>query len=164
MEFAQLKLLKNAIDEFDLAIKFNPKNPNIYRKKGLVLFTMRRLDEAKTNFEKAISLNPQDTQAYINLGMVNYTSGNHKEARLDWEKSITLKTDDNDGKALNNIGNIFKNEKNLDKAIEYYNKAITFEPRNTIFLYNLGNSYRLAGDFKQAEVTLLKSLDLNSND
>ena len=61
LEFAQLSLFKNAIEEFDLAIKFNPKNPNIYRKKGLVLFAMSRLDEAKTNFEKAISLNPQDT-------------------------------------------------------------------------------------------------------
>ena len=120
MEFAQLKLLKNAIDEFDLAIKLNPKNPNIYRKKGLILFGMSRYDEAKTNYEKAISLNPQDTQAYINLGMVNYTTGNRTEALADWEKAIVLKTDDNDGKALNNIANIYKYENNFNKAIEYY--------------------------------------------
>ena len=91
LEFAQLSLFKNAVDEFDLAIKFNPNNPDIYRKKGLILFGMGRYDEAKTNFERAISLNAKDTQAYINLGMVNYVHGKNKEALRDWEKAISLK-------------------------------------------------------------------------
>ena len=34
LEFAQLNLYKNALEEFDLAIKFNPENSKIYRKKG----------------------------------------------------------------------------------------------------------------------------------
>ena len=38
LEFAQLSLFKNALEEFDLAIKFNPENPKIYRKKGVLLF------------------------------------------------------------------------------------------------------------------------------
>ena len=80
LEFAQLSLFKNALEEFDLAIKFNPENSNIYRKKGLVLFGMKQYNDAKMNFEKAINLNPQDTQAHINLGMVYYTSGNKKGA------------------------------------------------------------------------------------
>ena len=33
LEFAQLNLFENALEEFDLAIKFNPKNPELYRKK-----------------------------------------------------------------------------------------------------------------------------------
>ena len=140
LEFAQLSLFKNAIDEFDLAIKFNPNNPNIYSKKGLVLFAMSLYEEAKTNFEKTIKLNPQDTQAYINLGIVKYKSKNNKGALADWEKAVALKTDDNDGKALNNIANIYKYENNFNKAIEYYKRAITFEPGNTTFLNNLGNT------------------------
>ena len=138
LEFAQLSLFKNALEEFDLAIKFNPVNSDIYRKKGLVLFGMNRHGDAKTNFEKAISINPQDVQAHINLGMVHYTYGKKIEARNDWENAIALKNDDNDGKALNNIGNIYKAENNFDKAIEHYKKAITFEPGNTTFLNNLG--------------------------
>ena len=155
-----MSLFKNALEEFDLAIKFNPENSDIYRKKGLVLFGMNRHGDAKTNFEKAISINPQDVQAHINLGMVHYTNGKKIEARIDWENAIALKNDDNDGKALNNIGNIYKAENNFDKAIEHYKKAITFEPGNTTFLNNLGDSYRLAGDFQQAESTLLKSLEM----
>ena len=58
LEFAQLSLFKNALEEFDLAIKFNPVNSDIYRKKGLVLFGMNRHGDAKTNIDKAISLNP----------------------------------------------------------------------------------------------------------
>ena len=58
IEFAQLNLFKNALEEFDLAIKFNPKNPEVYRKKGLVLFAMKRYDDAQENFEKTIKIDP----------------------------------------------------------------------------------------------------------
>lgn len=50
LELAQLKLFKNALEEFDLAIKFNPEDPKIYRKKGIILFGMKKYEEAKRVF------------------------------------------------------------------------------------------------------------------
>ena len=47
LEFAQLSLFKNALEEFDLAIKFNPEDAKIYRKKGILLFGMKKYEEAK---------------------------------------------------------------------------------------------------------------------
>ena len=52
IELAQLNLFKNALEEFDLAIKFNPEDPKIYRKKGVILFGMKNYKEAKINFQK----------------------------------------------------------------------------------------------------------------
>ena len=52
LEFAQLSLFKNALEEFDLAIKFNPEDAKIYRKKGVLLFGMKNYKEAKNNFQK----------------------------------------------------------------------------------------------------------------
>ena len=80
LELAQMNLFKNALEEFDLAIKFNPKDANIYRKKGVVLFRINRFKEAKNSFQKSIQLNPKDVQANINLGMVHYAAGNKNEA------------------------------------------------------------------------------------
>ena len=163
LEFAQLSLFKNALEEFDLAIKFNPENPKIYRKKGILLFGMKKYAEAKNSFLKTIQLNPKDVQAHINLGMVHYTSGNKDEALKSWEHAIGINLDDNDSKALNNIGNIYKAKNTLPKAIEYYQKAIKFEPTNSTYLNNLGDSYRLTGDLKKAKETLLKSLEVDTN-
>ena len=118
LEFAQLSLFKNALEEFDLAIKFNPENPNIYRKKGLILFGMSRYEDAKINFEKALSLNPQDAQAQINLGMVHYTSGNKNEALKNWESAVTLNNDDNDGEAEELINLDDDDEETIKKPFE----------------------------------------------
>ncbi len=120
LEFAQLSLFKNALEEFDLAIKFNPEDSKLYRKKGILLFGMKKYEEAKINFLKTIEYNPNDVQAHINLGMVYYTSGNKNEALKIWEHAIELNPDDNDSKALNNIGNIYKAKNQIPKAIEYY--------------------------------------------
>jgi tetratricopeptide (TPR) repeat protein len=163
LEFAQLNLVKNALEEFDLAIKFNPENPKIYRKKGILLFGMKRYKEAKNSFQKTIQLDPKDVQAHINIGMVHYNSGDKDEALKAWEHAVGINYDDNDSKALNNIGNIYKIKNNLQKAIEFYQKAITFEPTNSTYLNNLGDSYRLTGDLKKAKETLLESLEVDTN-
>ena len=120
LELAQLNLFKNALEEFDLAIKFNPEDANIYRKKGILLFGMKKYEEAKDNFQKTIQLNPKDMLAHINLGMVHYTSGNKDEALKSWKHAVGINPDDNDSKALNNIGNIYKTKNQLPKAIEFY--------------------------------------------
>jgi len=88
LEFAQLSLFKNALEEFDLAIKFNPENSNIYRKKGLVLFGMNQYNDAKLNFEKAISLNPQDTQAHINLGIIYNNIGDYEKSSINHQFAL----------------------------------------------------------------------------
>jgi tetratricopeptide (TPR) repeat protein len=162
IEFAQMNLLKNALEEFDLAIKFNPRDAKIYRKKGIILFGLKKYEEAKINFQKTIQLDPKNVQAYINLGMIHYTSGNKNKALKNWEHAMDIYPNDNDSKALNNIGNVYKTEDDLPKAIEYFQKAITYEPINSTYLNNLGDSYRLQGDLKKAEETLLRSLEVDT--
>ena len=130
LELAQYSLYQNSLEEFDLAIKFDPGNINAYRKKGLVLFGLKQYVEAEKLFKKVISLDPENVQAHINLGMVKYSTGDKGDAKKLWEKSINMKTDDNDSKAINNIANLYKEEKNYDKAIERYQLAIKNDPMN----------------------------------
>ena len=132
LELAQYSLYQNALEEFDLAIKFDPGNINAYRKKGVVLFGLKQYVEAEKLFKKVLSLDPENVQAHINLGMVKYSTGHKADAKKLWEKSINLKTDDNDSKAINNIANLYKEEKNYDKAIEHYQLAAKNDPMNSM--------------------------------
>ena len=56
LELAQYGLYENSLEEFDLAIKFDPSNIDAYRKKGIVQFGLKKYEEAETLFKKAISL------------------------------------------------------------------------------------------------------------
>ncbi|SVA94900.1 uncharacterized protein METZ01_LOCUS147754, partial [marine metagenome] len=42
LELAQYHLYENSLEEFDLAIKFDPSNINAYRKKGIVQFGLKK--------------------------------------------------------------------------------------------------------------------------
>jgi superkiller protein 3 len=160
IQFAQKSLLQNALKEFDLAIQFNPEHYNAYRKKGLILFGLRQYDQAKQMFLFVMQKEPGNVQALINLGMTNYVLGLKTESKEQWQQAISLHADDNDSKALNNLANLYKEEKNYSEAIQFYEKALLHEPGSALFAANLGDSYRLDGNYGKAEEWLKKSIAL----
>jgi len=160
IEFAQYSLFQNSLDEFDLAIKYNPEDWKPYNKKGLIYFGIKNYSQAKQMFQKASVLNSKNPQLLVNLGMVDYMEGNKDGALGFWEKSINLNPNDNDGKPLNNIGNLYKEKGDIKKAIEYYEKAVSQEKSN-LYINNLADAYRKSGQIVKAEKILLDSIKEN---
>ena len=157
IEFAQYSLFQNSLDEFDLAIKYNPDDWKSYNKKGLIYFGVKNYPEAKKMFQKASALNSKNSQTLVNLGMVNYMEGDKDGALSYWEKSISLNPDDNDSKSLNNIGNLYKEKGDNEKAVEYYEKAVSQE-KTSLYVNNLAEAYRASGQIEKAERILLDSI------
>ena len=161
IEFAQYALFKSSLEEFDLALKYNPNNIKAYNKKGLVYFGTRDYANAKEMFTKVIASRPTDFQAHVNLGMVDYMEGNKDAALKAWEDAIALNSKDNDSKAHNNIGNVYKERKNIEGAEKYYSEAIRQSPDNPLYLNNLAEVFRLSGRLKEARELLEKSVALD---
>ncbi len=74
----------------------------------------------------------------------------------NWSSTVNflneiLKIDPNNQKALNNIGNVYKETKNFDKAIKYYLKAINSNPKYKIAKINLAILYHDLGNLKEAK-------------
>ncbi len=67
-----------------------------------------------------IEKNPENISAYINLAKAYEKSGNKTQAISTLEKIINK----NNKLALNNLGILYKNQKNYQKAIEIFEKAI----------------------------------------
>lgn len=62
-----------------------------------------------------------------------------------------LKLDPNNKKALNNIGNVYKEMKNFDKAVDYYSSAIKLDPNYLISKINLAILNHDLGNLESAE-------------
>lgn len=65
---------------------------------------------------------------------------------------------------LKSKGNEFRLQGQFDKAIEFYEKALQYDPNYTDVLYNLGRTYRDTGKINQAINTFNKLLAINPND
>ena len=157
IEFAQYSLYQNSLDEFDLAIKYDPGNWKAYNKKGLIYFGIKNYTQAKEMFLKAKALNTKNPQILVNLGMVDYMEGNKDGSLAYWEKSISLIPEDDDSKAYNNIGNLYKERGDLKKSVEYYEKAVN-KNKSALYINNLAEAYRLSGQIERAEKMLKASI------
>ena len=63
----------------------------------------------------------------------------YPEATKCFERAI--KTDKKAPEGYNNRGYMDQREKNYNKAIKYYKKALALQPNDAVFHYNMGTSY-----------------------
>ena len=117
------------------------------------------LDEAEDALHTYLQENPADAMAHNKLGVVFVQRPNREEAKRCFEEA--LKHDRFLVHALNNLGNIAREEGELEQAIGYYQKAILIDPDYPLAHNNLGVVYKQLhryGDFIQ-EIKTAKRLE-----
>jgi tetratricopeptide (TPR) repeat protein/S1-C subfamily serine protease len=77
-----------AIDDFNLAIKFNPNLAEAYLGRGLVRFQSEDKQGAIDDFNLAIKINPKYAEAYFGRGGVRYELGDKPGAIDDFNQAI----------------------------------------------------------------------------
>src|SRR2546430_8977303 len=75
IEAAKNKQWDKAINNFEKAVKADPKEANNHNNLGLAYKGAGKLDQAVKAFSDAIAVEPNDSAAFINRGVV-YTSQN----------------------------------------------------------------------------------------
>ncbi|MCK5708083.1 MAG: tetratricopeptide repeat protein [Candidatus Aureabacteria bacterium] len=134
------KETKQTISDYNNSLKLNPKNAELYYKRGDAFFELGKYDDALKDYSKAIKLKPNYTDAYFSRGIIYNRRKMYKEAVLEYKKVI--KIDPNYIKAYYNIGSIFSVEMpNYKEAIFNSNKVIELNPKMSGAYYHLGLVY-----------------------
>ena len=139
LENSNASEFKDAIKNYNKAIKLNPQNENIYNNRGLAYEKNGQLDEAIADFDKAIALNPQLTEAYNNRGLAYADKSQFGKAITDYTQAIALNPDY--AVAYNNRGLAYAKNEQLDEAIADFSKVIAINPNDAEAYYNRGNAY-----------------------
>ncbi len=84
-------------------------------------------EEAIALYKKAIDEDPENAKLYFNLASAQAKAGNSEEAVRTFEQFKNM-TDDEERRAMANydIGNILAEQKQWDKAVEYYRKSLRY--------------------------------------
>jgi tetratricopeptide (TPR) repeat protein len=95
-----------------------------------------RLDEAETLLKAGFEANPRNYRLAIEYGMVLASRGKNDLALQVLEKAKGLI--DWDPELWNNFGVVYWNKRELEKAIEMYERALNLSPQYAVVLANLG--------------------------
>lgn len=85
--------LKNAEQNYKMAIKENPKNAIHYLMIGQVYVLTDKMEQAKEYLEKSIKLSDENYVAYTNLGDIYMKENDYKKAYENYKKAIEIKED-----------------------------------------------------------------------
>nr|AAK18804.1 LMP1 [Borreliella burgdorferi] len=112
--------LEESLEIINKAINLNPEKSEYLYLKASINLKNGNYQNAIPLYNLVIEKNPENISAYINLAKAYEKSGNKTQAISTLEKIINK----NNKLALNNLGILYKNQKNYQKAIEIFEKAI----------------------------------------
>ena len=118
---------EEAVNEFDEAIKINNANNynnEAYYYKGLSLFELKKYDEALESFKSTNNFNKYDM--YYFSGEIYETKNNYKEAIKYYEEALKNYKEENNSRDYYIIGMTLYKLSLFDKAIDNFNKALSF--------------------------------------
>jgi len=162
---------KRAIEAGQLAIEKYPYDADAYLCLGHAYFDAGELIFAYKNMKKALSLtnNIRELMGIYNMiGMILTRMGYLDDALLNYSRSLRLAkylgSKRMQGSLLNNIGDIYYNKGELDKALNYYEESLslpTNEKGRAITYNNIAVIYNEKGDYQKAIEYFHKAIEIS---
>jgi tetratricopeptide (TPR) repeat protein len=89
-KFYNKRMFNRALQEFDKALKIDPRNFRALYWRGRVYLKMGHYDKAAVDFKMVVKLKPHYVRPYHNLGWIYYQKGKYEESIQYLNKAIEL--------------------------------------------------------------------------
>lgn len=155
---------------------------------GNVYFRVGDFEHAAISYERAVRLNSHDPLGFFNLGCALHELGNDHNAEINWleavrleniaaaaaplthedpyalEHSLVVDVEPISALAYQYLGFLCKARKEPARAIEYFEKAIAFNPKSPILHLEIGRLYLDRNEPSKAERHFLAYLELGGDE
>ena len=150
-----------AVKELMAAQALSPENADVEHALGLAYQQKALYDQAIFQYQKAITLDPKLTEARNNMGTAYLAKGNYTQAIAEFQMCLKDPSYGTPEKALYNMGFANLKLKNVDKAIEYYQKSLAAGPQSVNTLYYLARAYLEKKEYDKAIEQLTKVVSID---
>jgi tetratricopeptide (TPR) repeat protein len=97
----------------------------------------RRIDPVSKGYEDFLKRHPEHARAHLAYGSFLMDTHDEEGAEQHWEKARQL--DPRDPAAWNNLAEMYAHHGPVEKAFEYYTKAVELAPDEPLYYHNFGN-------------------------
>ena len=118
------------------------------------------LDEAAIVSNEAVNALPDDDTAWTNMGIVLRENLSYDWAVSCFENAVKF-SDGTNAVALNNLGNIYTMNNEVDKAYEAYKQAVEVDPTDSDSAYSLAMILRDSGDLENSKIMFEQCINTN---
>lgn len=148
-------LIKDAITEFQTAIKLNSKYYPAYNALGVIALNTGNKEKAKEFFNKALDIMPNYATAIDNLGSIDYLNGNYDGAQKRFLKTISINPNSSTG--YFHLAQVYDKKSLYSKGLDALDHSLRLKPDSSV-AYNLrgeilkkqGNETAAIESFKKA--------------
>jgi len=138
-----------AIASLERAVDLRPAYAEAYAKLGWVYSTTNKFETAIRYYRQALELKPDEPRYLESLGMVLTDADYSEEAVKVFENALRL--DKQSPYTYYYLGNLYVHQLRLpEKAITYYRELVVLDPDFPNGFLNLGSTYGLLGNYKEA--------------
>ncbi len=128
--------LGEALDVLAQAERIAPDSPQVLNTKGIILYSLGNLEDARTTLERASTL----------AGAGNSVLSRSEQSRVQV-----------------NLGRVYRDLDQLEQARNAFRRAVVFDPTSTSAHNNLGNIHFRLGNCADAEYELAQASTLSPN-
>jgi tetratricopeptide (TPR) repeat protein len=153
--------LDRAMNDYDLAIKHNPKFSLSYNNRANLWSDKGALDRAMADYNEAIRLDPKYAIAFNGRGNLWRSKGDLDHAITDYSEAVRV--DPTYATAFQNRGYALAQKGNNDQAIADYDEAIRLDPANAWSFHSRGLPWRAKGGLRQALADYNEAIRLDPN-
>lgn len=141
-------------------VKEYPNSAISYRSLGTVQHYSGDYVNARLSYKKAIDLNPKDAESMFLLWALGEQNASAKLKEPLIQRALEI--DPNMADAWQKIGDLQKELKQVDEAIESYQKALSIKPHYVLY-YSIASLQAEKSEFMSAKSNYLKSIELKGD-
>lgn len=131
-----------AIAYFGQILDVYPDNAGTLNNRAIAYFQQGQISLAQKDWERALDADPKQSSFWFNLGrcfQAYQTTHGHTQAKKCFQKAVALTPDY--VQAWNSLGNVLAECGKTKKAIQAYQKALSYEPEQIDTQVNMAVSY-----------------------
>ena len=162
-----------AIQQFETAARIDPDNLRARKRLGAIYYELlaseRRghrisagdtLNKAIREYEAIGRLAPRDGDSLLVLGRLYGQAGRSRDAIATLEKHLEVAPSSEE--ALSMLAELHRGRNELEKAVEYQERAVGINSGSPVLLRGLGLVYEQSGDYKKAAETYRKGMNVEA--